>query len=233
MSLFDRHGLSLRPWAQRGYDCVAFNPDPPLATCKGVVMRTVPMATAEQIRASLPPADEIAFVVASPPCRDLCAAGARWWRRKSARNPFFQQDAVRKLTELYAVLEGLRAVPFVLLLPASPRIKTLFRAPDFQFSPHEYGGYLDRNAPHPLFPETVPTQDRYTKKTFGFTSNRAVQPLKRPSVPVFTEIRLKSGIIKRVSPILASRRNHEARHVTPLGFATAICDAHATREPCL
>ena len=232
VSLFDRHGLSLRPWQQRGFECLAINPKAGAVSCPGVTMRTAPMATIGQIRRALPAPDEIEFLVATPPCRDLCAAGARWWKRKSERNPNFQSDAARFLWELYNLLnEELAQVPYTLLLPASPRIRSLFKQPDFAFSPHEYGGYLGPDAPHPLFPDTIPTQDRYTKKTFVFSGHHAQQPWKRPVVPVFTDVRLKSGIVKRISPVLASRSEREARHVTPLGFSTAICCVHAPAPP--
>jgi hypothetical protein len=218
------------------------------------MMRTAPMATVDQIRDMLPTPDDIEFLIATPPCRDLCAAGARWWRRKSERNPHFQSDAAKFLWDFYNLLnDEYTHVPFALLLPASPRIRSLFKQPDFTFSPHgacsaiildsqhnpcrthqvrvsafaEYAGYLSPDSPHPLFPSTIPTQDRYTKRTFVFSGHHAQQPWKRPLPPVFTEIRLKSGIVKRISPVLASRRDREARHVTPLGFSTAICSVHA------
>lgn len=226
VALFDRHGLSLRPWHQRGFECVAFNPKASTVATPGVTMRTAAMSTVDEIRECLPPANEIEFLIASPPCRDLCAAGARWWKRKKEANPHFQEEAVEFLKRFYALLCSLQDVPFVMLLPASPRIRTLFRIPDFTFSPHEFGGYLASNTPHPLFPDTVPTQDRYTKATFAFTGGHSAKPWKRPLPPIFTTVHLKSGITKRISPVLASRRNLEARSVTPLGFAVALAEAH-------
>jgi len=217
----------LLPWKGRGYECVALNPKTPARFCSGISMRTVTMGTIDAIRSALPPADEIAFLICVPPARDLCHAGARWWSKKALRDPQFQLKAVQFIVGLHRLLRELTHVPSIILLPASARIKTLYKAPDFTFSPHQFAGYLPSHAHHPVFPATIPTQDRYTKKTFVYTTNAVVCPCMRPLPPVFTEVRSKRGITKRITPLLASRKHREARCVVPLGFASAICSVNA------
>lgn len=227
ISLFDQHGLSLLPWKQKGYECIAFNPKAPTRHCSGIEMRSRTMKSVDQIRSILPPADEIEFLICVPPCKDLCQSGARWWAQKAEKDPEFQTRVISFIVDLHTILQQLTHVPSIMLLPASARLKTFYKPPDFVFSPHEFAGYLPTDAPHPLFPGSVPTQDRYTKRTFAYTCNGVSCPPMRTLAPVFTELPSKSGIAKRISPVLASRKQKEARCVVPLGFSHAICSVHA------
>ena len=113
-------------------------------------------------------------------------------------------------------------VPFCMVLPASSVIRRLVGKPDIVFNPHEFGGYLQHNAAHPLFPDCVPQQDRYTKRSFAFLGNGAIPPIKKSVSPKFTHLKLKSGKVKRVSPVLASRKLKHTRSLAPLGFCTAM-----------
>ena len=230
ISLFDQHGLSLLPWKQKGYECIAFNPKSPNRRCSGIEMSTRTMKTVDQIRLILPPADEIEFLICVPPCRDLCQSGARWWAKKSEKDPEFQTRVIQFILDLHILLQQLTHVKSVMLLPASARLKSIYKPPDFVFSPHEFAGYLPCGAPHPLFPDTIPIQDRYTKRTFVYTSNGVSCPCMRTLSPIFTELRSKSGISKRISPVLASRKQKEARCVVPLGFSYALASGYATES---
>jgi hypothetical protein len=171
---------------------------------------------------------DASFIVAMPPCRDLCAAGARWWTKKSGRDPGFQRQAARYLSDLYNTLVA-SSVPFVVLVPSSRLIKSCFPRKAFVFNPHEYGGFLPRDAPHPLF-STIPSQDAYTKRTLCFTSPGIRMPWKRPVPPTYVVVRLKNGKAKNLTPIMSDRRNRGARSAPPLGFCTALC-AQVTPTP--
>ena len=110
VSLFDRHGIAVLPWADMGFECTAYD----CATAHGngpaeadltasaaghgtVRTERVRLKDADDVRGCLGRIDDLAFVIAIPPCRDLCAAGARWWRKKRGRNPEFQKVAEDKL----------------------------------------------------------------------------------------------------------------------------------------
>ena len=231
VSLFDPHGLAVLPWRNAGYRCVAYNPQPFSSSCPEITMRVCKMRTVDEIRSVLPTEDEIAFIVASPPCRDLSCAGARWWAKKRQKDPEFQNKEACFIHDLYNLLNGFNHVPFLILLPASSKLRTMFREPAFVFSPHHFAGYLHTDHKHPLFPDTVPTQDRYQKKTFVYCSPGLRQPIRRPLPPTFTTINTrKSGISKRTSPVLACRKHKHARHLVPLGFSTAIVERYASPQ---
>ena len=55
--------------------------------------------------------------------------------------------------------------PYFIENPSSSTLRKLWRAPDHTFEPCWFGGYLDANDPHPMYPKHIPTQDAYTKRT--------------------------------------------------------------------
>lgn len=230
VSLFDEHGLSLLPWKAQGYRCVLIierspsRKPPPLT---GIEVIELNKTDEESVLETLPDAREVAFVIGLPPCRDLCSAGARWWKRKSAKDPSFQKRAVENLNRLLDMLDNFGA-PYAILVPASSR--TLLNRPCQRVSPHEFGRYLPHDSPHPLFPNVIPSNDAYTKRTFLYGGCGFVLPWKAPVPPVFTRILLKSGKTKRITPIMASRKSTQTRSVAPLGLCSAIAQVHSSRS---
>lgn len=210
----------MSPWVESGYDAVALRSDGAVQAA-GVNAKIVDISDPVKVSAELQLIGDLAFVLAIPPCADLCAAGARWWKRKRERNANFQNEAAKSILELKRTLLDSQA-PFCMILPASRVIRRLVGRPDLSFDPHEFGGYLSHNSAHPLFPDVVPPQDRYTKRSFAFVGNGAILPIKKSVPPTFTLIQLKNGKIKRVSPVLASRKNKQTRSLAPLGFCRAL-----------
>jgi hypothetical protein len=233
VSLFDRHGLAASPWAALGFECTAYDGVGRTATngvegvggVQGVRIERAKLSNREEILACLGSTEDIAFVVAMPPCRDLCAAGARWWTKKRGRDPNFQENAEKYLKALYETLDT-TGIPFMVLVPSSPYIRRCFNRRAFAFSPHEFGGHLTQDTFHPLFSE-IPPQDAYTKRTLCFHGRGVRMPWKKPVQPKFEAIRLKTGRTKRVSPIMASRRNTGARTAPPLAFCSAVASLNA------
>lgn len=222
VALFDRTGLSIAPWSSAGFDCVAFDPTAPKTAGRthNVLIQRAAITSPESIRLCIGNVDEVAIVFAMPPCRDLCAAGARWWGQKAGRNPQFKRNAENFLKMIYNTLYAL-SVPFVILVPSGPAIRRCFPRHAVSFHPHEYGGMLPQHAPHPLFSE-LPPQDAYTKRTLCFTSPGLRLPWKRSVPPQFRVLKLKNGKTKRVSPLFASRQRVGARTTPPFAFCTAL-----------
>lgn len=228
VSLFDTHGLSLLPWKMRGYRCVLIleksSSRKPLAFT-GIEVVVINNIDEESILKTLPDAREVAFVIGLPPCRDLCSAGARWWKKKFAKDNGFQKRAIQTLNRLLDMLDNF-GVPYAILVPASSR--TLLNRPCQRVSPHEFGRYLPHKSPHPLFPNVIPPNDAYTKRTFLYGGCGFVLPWKAAVPPVFTKILLKSGKTKRITPIMASRKSTQTRCIAPFGLCSAIAQVHCS-----
>lgn len=229
VALFDRHGTSAAPWAARGFACESHDPLIDDRTNRsvlgplGVRLRYSALKSADDVRDAVGDTADVAFVIAHPPCRDLCAAGARWWKRKEKRNPQFQLRAKRFLTMVYATLTEM-GVPFAILVPAGSRIQRCFPSPPFPFQPCDFGAYLPARTPHPIF-DAIPAQDAYTKRTLCITSPRVRLPSRKPVAPIFFKIARRGGGTRQVSPVMASRKRTGARNCPPIGFCTALCAA--------
>ena len=237
VSLFDSHGSSLIPWRRLGFDCEAYD-FPRLrrgsaragagagagAGANGVRIIHTKLETEADLKRVLGDCDAVAFVIAFPPCRDICAAGARWWKSKRRKNPRFQEESKEFLKMVHGLLYS-SGIPFTILVPISPVIRACFSRRGFAFSPHEYGGYLPAGQPHPLFSE-IPAQDAYTKRTLCFHAPSVRMPWKKAVSPTFHALVLKNGKTKRVSPIMKNRRNADVRAAPPLGFCTAVAQTH-------
>ena len=94
-----------------------------------------------------------------------------------------------------------------------------WRPPDHTFEPHWYGGYLEPDDTHPRYPNHVPNQDAYTKRTGlwcggGFTQ---LPPQKRVEPTWIYWGCPSTGKRRRVSPPMFSggAEGKEARHATP------------------
>jgi hypothetical protein len=122
LSLCDRTGIMVEPWAEAGYECV-----------------TVDLQTSgDDVRHYLPPRTEYAAVFAFPPCTDLAVSGARWFRGKGLlglAQALEVVDACRRICEW-------SGAPWMLENPVST-LSTYWREPDQIFDPYEYGGYLN------------------------------------------------------------------------------------------
>lgn len=205
-------GLALRPWLERGYRSLDEE------------IRADPEKTADIVAARH---GRIAFACAFPPCVDLAAAGARWWRRKRAENPNFQTEAIDRLRNTELMLRSTGA-PYVMFTPGSAMITKLWKGPSAIISPYQFGGYLPENHHHPTTPNVIPGRDRYHKHTYVFTGNGFVLPRRKPVTPVWVmKKHKKTGKVRRVSPVLAKRKHKHARRLAPLGFLTAVANLHS------
>jgi|TARA_B110000114_G_scaffold184315_1_gene227703 hypothetical protein len=195
--------LSLRSWRKRGYDVL------------------------EREEAVLPLPGSIAFACALPRCCDLASAGARWWKRKRKENPDFQREVIDTLKDMEARLIATGA-PYLIMTPAAPLLKKLWKAPKLTISPHEYGRYLDAATSHPAWPCAIPRQDAYRKRTYVYHGNGLVLPQRRPISPVWVEVKnKKTGKIKKVAKMFTKRKYRGAQRSAPLGFLEGVAQCNA------
>jgi len=178
ISLFDTTGLMLVPWAKKGYECHAFDiQNDDTVDVNGIRKHKKDLFRAAVMRQLLQDFSRkrVVAVFAFPPCTDLSAVGARWWRQKAEKNPRFQVEAANRVIDVSKWCEKLlRDKPnaiYVIENPRSSKLNSLWRRFDHTFSPYEYGGYLrDSESVHPLYAGKIPDRDAYSKHTGLWTS---------------------------------------------------------------
>lgn len=149
------------------------------------------------------------LVVSFPPCTDLAVSGAKHFARKLEQDPDCQHRAVRM-----AQLASLFGCPYIVENPISV-LSTMWRKPDFIAHPWHYSRYCPQG-PHPEFPEVIPEQDRYNKKTCYWTGNGFIQPEAMPQEPIEGS---NPGWEKLGGK---SARTKYIRSLTPRGWAWAV-----------
>ncbi len=159
------------------------------------------------------PAPDIIF--AFPPCTDMAVSGAAWFKKKSAKDPFFQVNAVKTAKVAAYLGEFVFSCPYMIENPVSV-LATKWRKADHTFHPFEYGGYLPENDVHPAFPEYINPRDSYPKKTCLWTGGGFIMPDKLP-------VSVASGYSDQHSKLGGkSAKTKLIRSLTPRGFAKAV-----------
>jgi hypothetical protein len=233
ISLYDFTGEALKPWAEAGYECYAFDIQHPV---EGRIEDNINYCYADlhdpktltQIHDDFytrqmdggPP---IVFGMAFPVCTHLAVSGAAHFKRKAERDPDFQTKAVEYAKwcgEFFSELE----VPYFIENPVSV-LATKWRKPDYKFHPYEYGGYINYNeAKHPRWPEYIAPFDAYKKKTCLWTGGGFVMPTK---VSVDCEGYHGNGYSTAMMKLGGkSQRTKDIRSATPRGFAKAVYEAN-------
>jgi hypothetical protein len=205
VAISDDADAVLDPWRRAGFRCVG-----------------VPASDAGIAR--LAEGMSVAFAFAAPPSADISIAGARWFKRKRARDPQFQQRAVARVKKIHALFEQW-ACPYMIESPAAGLLRTLWRQPDFTFNPCDYGGHLDPHDAHPLYPEVIPAQDAYTRATGLWVGGGARMPPRSPVPPQWKYFVDKRGRLRRMNPVLYCRTKsgRAVRASAPRGFCRALC----------
>lgn len=153
------------------------------------------------------------IVISFTPCTDLAVSGAAHFERKRQADPEFQNKAVSmaRLAEQWGV-------PYAVENPVSV-LSTMWRKPDFTFHPCDFANYCPEG-PHPEFPDVIPAQDRYNKKTCLWTGNGFILPQKS-GLPALDHD--NPGHVKLGGK---SARTKYIRSLTPRGLAQAIYNAN-------
>ena len=232
LSLYDFTGEALKPWAEAGYHCYAFDiqHDEDYDNCTnvetfdsgGTIMYVhMDLWNIDNITHMCKwfKDEDVVFGMAFPVCTDLAVSGAAHFARKRKADPEFQIRASNHARWCASLFEGL-GVPYFIENPVS-RLATLWRKPDYSFHPYEYGEYIpDAEAEHPRWPDYIAPKDRYTKKTCLWTGGGFTMPPKRPTQKPdgYSQQHLKLGG--------KSQRTKDIRSATPRGFARAVFEAN-------
>jgi hypothetical protein len=153
------------------------------------------------------------FVLSFAPCTDLAVSGAAHFEKKRAKDPLFQHRAVAA-----AMLASVFWVPYAVENPISV-LSTLWRRPNVYWHPCDYAGYCPEG-PHPEFPDIIPEQDRYNKKSCLWVGNGFIVPEKRRMEP----FRITNPGHEKLGG--KSARTKYIRSLTPRGFARAVYEAN-------
>ena len=223
ISLYDFTGEALKPWAEAGYSCLAFDiqhPETPRVEYVGegsieyIRMDLWDIDNIYKLRDMFKPCN-VVFGMAFPVCTDMAVSGAAHFKRKAEANPSFQDEAVSYAVWCARLFNSLH-VPYFVENPVSV-LATKWRKPDYTFHPYQYGEYLsDAEAVHPRWPEYIAERDAYTKKTCLWTGGGFRMPTKIPTCKPtgYSTQHLKLGG--------KSQRTKDIRSATPRGFAKAV-----------
>ena len=232
ISLYDFTGEALKPWAEAGYTCHAFDIQ---HMESGWVDRFDGGGSIRFHKADLHDhvnlnaiqdafADEpVVFGMAFPVCTDMAVSGAAHFKRKAEANPSFQTEAVSYAMWCAKLFNSMH-IPYFVENPVSV-LATKWRKPDYSFHPYEYGGYIPYDQMnHPRWPEYIAPFDAYTKKTCLWTGGGFVMPTK-------VAVEVGKGYSAQYKKLGGkSQRTKDIRSATPRGFAIAIYEANKIKE---
>lgn len=223
ISLYDLTGEALRPWADAGYECFAYDiqHDGERTEASVTYAHADLYDDGTLLEIVARHSNKVVFMSAFPPCTDLASSGALWWKKKAKANPDFQQEALSHVVECSLVGRAL-GCPFYIENPIGA-VSRLWRKPDHKFDPYEYGGYLAEDDVHPRWPENIPPRDAYRKKTCLWTGGRFNMPRKKP----VDYLNLTYKNADNYSPVSGktggkSLKTKNIRSATPRGFAQAV-----------
>lgn len=232
ISLYDYTGEALKPWAEAGYTCHAFDIQHDEASLVNrfegggsISFHKADLHDHKNLNAIFYAfADRsVAFGMAFPVCTDMAVSGAAWFKKKAEANPSFQDEAVSHAVWCAELFRNLK-IPFFIENPVSV-LATKWRKPDHTFHPYEYGGYIAKNdARHPRWPDYIADRDAYPKKTCLWTGNGFVMP---PKVPVEPETGHSRQHLKLGGK---SAKTKNIRSATPRGFAIAVMAANTQKD---
>lgn len=152
VSLCDKTGHMVLPWAEAGYKCLCIDTQHPERMQKHPLHENIVSWGMDILDDRVwdfvnDMSDDIVFMSCFPPCTDLTGAGSRWWKEKGDRAYINAMKLVRRCDEL----GDLSHAPYFIENPpgriASGAGCTMkphpdrWRKWDYRFQPYEYGGY--------------------------------------------------------------------------------------------
>lgn len=199
VSLCDRTGVMVQPWADAGFDCVCVDLQHSIRRDRfdGRIRYTW-----GDVR-SWEPMQRPCIVFAFPPCTDLAVSGARDFVTKGG---YRLADAL-EIAEACKRAGAWSGSPWMIENPVG-RLSSCWREPDATFDPCDYAGYRGGE------------EDRYTKRTCIWHGGGFCMPLKDRQEPT-------EG--SRMHLLPPSDDRADLRSVTPAGFARAVFEANVGR----
>jgi len=153
VSLFDKTGNMVRPWAEAGYECHCYD-----IQTQWLFARREPHFYHADLMHEMPSVSPYTLAVfAFPPCTHLAVSGARWFKGKGLRA---LADSVHMFATAAEYAEACGA-PYLIENPVST-ISTYWRKPDHNFHPWHYTGFEPA--------------DNYTKQTCLWVGGGFVMP---------------------------------------------------------
>lgn len=204
LSLCDRSGNMVRPWAEAGYRCIAVDLNQPDPRTETVGDGTIEFVQAD-VQDYEPPDGEYRIGFAFPPCTDLAVSGARWFQDKGLSA---LADAIGTVAACEEMLTEL-GCPWMLENPVST-LSTHWRSPDYKFDPFEFQGYTDAD-------------EAYTKETWLWTGGQFWMPVPDSDVD-------RADADDRIHTMSPGDDRGDKRAATPTGFARAVVLANEEPE---
>ena len=200
LSLCDRTGNMVQPWAAAGFECFCVD----TRHREGEHPKGPVTFVRADLREWLLPPRRYAIVFAFPECTALAVNGARWFRKKGLGG---LTEAIELVEACRRIAEWSRA-PWMIENPVST-LGSYWRKPDFTFHPFEFGGWPSG------------ANDDYEKRTCLWTGGGFRLPQKRP-IEAFRPL-----YIHNMPP---SDNRGDLRSITPSGFARAVFEANVGRH---
>ena len=229
LSLYDFTATALKPWAENGYSCHAFD----LQHDNKKTTHFDGGGTIEYHHADLHEKkvlDDIVenfinknvhMVLNFPVCTDLAVSGAPRFAGKKKKNPNFQRIAADHCIAAAAVGQKL-GCRWMLENPVSVLSSLWDHKKSFCFHPFEFGGWIaEDEAEHPIWPEYIAPQDAYSKKTCIWASADFIEPTKKVvSCESFGHSRQHAKLGG------TSMKTKNIRSASPRGFFNAVYSAN-------
>ena len=195
VSLYDRTGAALLPWARAGYRCIAVDIAP--SDAARVKHKNIHFLQGDVRGFALP--GPVRFLMAWPPCTHFTSAGARWWKAKG-EGPLREALALVQAAVRLADESG---APWMLENPVG-RLSSHWRRPDVcGINPWMFAGWVAGAAR---------AENSYTKNTCLWLGGGAQPPAPNP-VP---------GLPINMGKIVRATSCAPSRSVTPAGLAIGI-----------
>ena len=200
-ALCDITHVSLYPWRDDGYNCVAIDIYPHIGG-DGVTHICQDIRTINR-ESLFNEHGEPHFIVSFPPCTHFANSGARWWAQKGQAAIIEGMSIVNACDYIIGDYNGLMENP-------KGRLSSLYRRHDASVQPWQFA---DRSS----------ISDWYTKETWLWKFGNAKLP-----VPMSAE---KARLYHELYGEFDTKRIHHAhgsmdRSVTPKGFAKAVWEAN-------
>jgi hypothetical protein len=203
ISLCDRTGNMVKPWAEAGYACVCYDWQHSIrrdrvkqyASGGSIAYR---WADVRGLTLDDLPAGLYAAAFAFPDCTNGALSGARDFERKGIQGAIDYLVLIEACRKLCCCMD----CPWMIEQPMS-RLSTIWRKPDHTFSPWQYG-------------------DGYQKETWLWTGGGFVMP--QPMLATKPK-----GTTEAIWKMPPSSERKNLRAITPMGFARAVFAANHPR----